>query len=182
MEGEPPGSLTVTEDAVIGRFYQFGMGNEAFPDQRLKGFRLRFDADLTGAQEIDYIDENDAVVTTNEVINPVNFFRWSIENNSVVVRRTYNTINDVEGCLYTNEGCELWDQRRLVPLAMEGSRLYVLEVRRTDFDGGIKPETPTSFLVRFYDFEAPAIGVSKLRASRVNGYKSRELVNGTSMR
>ena len=183
VEGEPPGSLSVTEESVVGSFYQFGIGNEAIPDSRLKGFRLRFDSNLFGAQVDDYIDENDAVVTTNETTNSVNLFRWSIEQNSVVVRRTYDTIADVEGCLYTQEGCELWDQRRLVPLAMEGSRLYVLEVRRSNFDGGITADTPTSFLVRYYDYEAPASGVSKLRpTTTVRGYKSRQLATGAGMR
>jgi len=179
---DPPGSGGgVTADAVVGRFYQFGIGDEGNPDPRLKGFRLRFDADFFGAQENDYIDDNDALVTTNES-NPANGFRWSIENNSVVVRRTWDIANSGYGCLYSDAGCSLWDIRRLVPLAMEGSRLYVLEVRRSESSGGITADTPTSYLVRYYDFEAPAAGVSKMRPRQVQGYKSRALVRGPSMR
>ena len=179
---EPPGSMTVTAESVVGRFYQFGIGDETFPDPRLKGFRLRFDVNNFGAQENDFIGDNDAVVTTNETSNPANLFRWSIENNSVVVRRTWDTVAGVDGCLYTDANCELYDQRRLVPLAQQGSRLYVLEVRRMNFDGGINADTPTSFLVRYYDFEAPAGGVSKMRPVKVSGFKSRQVLKGYGMK
>jgi len=182
VEGEPAGSLTLTDEAVIGRYYQFGIGDETIPDERLKGFRLRFDADHFGAQETDYIDENDTLVTTNEDTNPVNAFRWSIESDSIFVRRTWDTVAEVDGCLYTEANCELWDQRRIIPLAQEGSRVYVLELRRTNYDGGITQQTPASFLVRYYDFEAPAVGVAKMRPVKANGFKSRALVTGAGMR
>ena len=125
---------------------------------------------------------SDALVTMTDANDPINAFRWSIEDDSVVVRRTWDTVAEVDGCLYTDANCELWDERTLVPLAMEGTRLYVMEVRRTEFDDGITADTPATHLVRFYDYEAPAAGPTKMRLAKANGFKSRSLVKGASKR
>jgi hypothetical protein len=133
-------------------------------------------------EEYDFINESDQLVTVNKSTDSINAFRWSIEDDSVVVRRTWDTVAEVDGCLYTDANCELWDQRTLVPLAMEGSRLYLMEVRKTNFDQGVTENTPATHLVRFYDYEAPVSGPAKLRASKVNGFKSRSLAKGANNR
>jgi len=181
--GEPEGSMTVNEETVVGRFYQFGIGNESTPDPRLKGFRLRFDADYMGAQEDDYIDENDNLVTRDETLQSFNGFRWNLDGNSIVLRRTWDTQLQQETCLYTAENCIVYDIRRIVPLAMEGSRVYVLEERRAAPGAVVTESTPTTRLVRYYDYEAPAEAAqSKLRATNVEGFKSRALVKGATQR
>lgn len=183
VHAEPQGSMEVSADTVVGRFYQFGVGDETMPDPRLKGFRLRFDADFTGSEEYDYIAGPDqAVVTITSKEDPINAFRWSIEDDSVVVRRTWDVVEEVDGCLHTDANCELWDERTIMPLAMEGNRLYVMEVRRVDFDQGISESTPATQLVRFYDYEAATEGAEKLRPTKVSGFKSRELMKGKSHR
>ncbi len=178
--GEPGGAIAFTTDEVIGRFYQFGIGDETGTDSRLLGFRLRFDADFTGAQESDYIDENGDVVTTNESTDPANFFRWTIDDQSVTVRRTWDFVAQVDGCVYTAPNCSLYDQRRIIPLAMEGTRVYWIEERQSAF-GPISADTPKTRLVRFYDYQPFATGQEKVRRS-IEGNKARTLVRGAGLR
>ena len=178
--GEPNGSIAFTVDEVIGRFYQFGIGDETGTDSRLHGFRLRFDADFTGAQESDFVDENGNIVTTSEETDPANFFRWTLDDQSVTARRTWDYVAEVDGCVYTQPNCTLYDQRRIIPLAMEGNRVYWIEERQSAF-GPISASTPKTRLVRFYDYEPLATGQAKsLRAREVN--KARTLTKGAGLR
>jgi len=178
--GEPAGSLMFTADTVVGRFYQFGIGEETSTDTRLRGFRLRFDADFTGAQEADFVDENGNVVTTNEDTNPANFFRWTLDDQSVTVRRTWDYVAEVDGCVYTAPNCTLYDQRRIFPLAMEGNRVYWIEERQSAF-GPISASTPKTRLVRFYDYESFETGQAKSQRT-VEGNKARTLMKGAGLR
>lgn len=180
IDAEPQGSLLLTAEAVAGRFYQFGIGDETGTDGRLRGFRLRFDADFTGAQESDYLDENGNVVTTNENTDPANFFRWTLDDQSVTVRRTWDYVQEVDGCVYTAPNCTLYDQRRIIPLAMEGNRVYWIEERQSAF-GPISASTPKTRLVRFYDYEALDANPSKSRQV-IEGNKARTLMKGASLR
>ena len=178
--GEPNGSIAFTADEVLGRFYQFGIGDETGADSRLLGFRLRFDADFTGAQESDFVGENGEIVTTSEDTDPANFFRWTLDADSVTVRRTWDYVAQVDGCVYTAPNCTLYDQRRIIPLAMEGNRVYWIEERQSAY-GPISASTPKTRLVRFYDYEPFATGQAKARRSG-EANKARTLVKGAGLR
>lgn len=180
---DPEYDIDVTAEAVPGRFYQFGIGEEGVNDTRLKGFRLRFDANFMGAQEYDFIDDNDQVVTMDETDESYNGFRWSLDDGDIVVRRTFDAVAQVDTCLFGEANCVLYDERRIVPLAMVGSRVYWVEVRRTNFNG-ITANTPATRLVRFYDYEpfaGTAVGSSKGRIA-AKASKPRELLRGPALR
>lgn len=176
-------AVTFTAEDVPGRFYQFGVGEEGVDDARLKGFRLRFDENLMGAQEYDFIDENDAVVTVDETDESWNGFRWTLDGNEVVVRRTWDTVARVETCLFGEPNCIVYDERRIIPLAMVATRVYWVEQRR--MDDVVTADTPPTQLVRFYDYEpltgAAVSGSAKTRiASKVS--KPRALLRGPGLR
>lgn len=150
---DPELPLEFTATNVPGSYYQFGVGEESDPDPRLKGFRLRFDDGGVGAQVYDYIDESGELVVVDENVEPV-AFRWTIEADGLYVRRTW------ANCNYTEPGCLLGDVRQLIGLGSfelaGGSRVYVLEKRRVDWDGGVTAATPATYLIRFYDTEEAA--------------------------
>jgi hypothetical protein len=181
-----------TED-VVGRYYQFGIGEEVSGDPRLKGFRLRFDADGTGAQEEDFIDTNGNAVTLNETVpdNASRAFRWSIEEGpvgiEVVVRRTWDLANQHYNCVYdgVNPDCVLFDERRIIPIVVNDTgRYYWLEVRRVS-EAIITEDTPTTHLVRFYDyksFEEEPVSASLKGRFAPKANKPRELLRGPQLR
>jgi hypothetical protein len=186
----------VTEADVVGRFYQFGVGEEVSGDSRLKGFRMRFDAGGTGAQEEDYIDGSGNVVILDEESpdNAFRAFRWSIVPDNgvvgveVVVRRTWDTVNEEYNCVYDNgvtPSCVLFDERRIMPIVVNDTgRYYWIEVRRSD-DLEVTEETPATHLARFYDYEPleaeQAVSMAKPRISR-DANKPRELLRGPTLR
>lgn len=154
---DPQMAVTLIEDNIPGRAYQFGIGNEASPDSRLKSFRLRFNEGGTGAQEDDYLDAAGTVVTTDEITSPWNAFRWTLENNDIVVRRTFNSLNGQANCLYGTANCVIWDLRRIIMLGAIDltdslDRVYWIEQRQFE-NAGVTSNTPTTYLVRFYDYE-----------------------------
>jgi hypothetical protein len=149
---DPELPLAFTSANVPGRYYQFGIGLEGGGDPRLKSFRLRFDADGTGAQEDDFIDENDQVVTLNELNTPWYRFHWNIDGEDLVVQRTFDVAVEQEGCPPGAADCIVYDERRIVPLAKDGARVYWMEYRRFDSFGITENTVPTT-LVRFYDYE-----------------------------
>lgn len=175
---DPEYAVDLTPESAVGRFYQFGIGDETTADERLKGFRFRFDADGSGAQEIDRI-ENGALVTTDETVDPWAAFQWTIDGSDIVVRRTFDvTTNPVTpDCTFGTAQCVLWDLRRIIPLAADGNRVYVLEQRAMDDYYGVTNATPRTALVRFYDQEAASSGQNKPMTPRV-GSKPRELLHG----
>lgn len=180
---DPEHAVTFTAEDVPGRFYQFGVGEEGVDDTRLKGFRLRFDANRMGAQEYDFIDENGDVVTIDETDESWNGFRWTMNGNEVVVRRTWDTLAQVETCLFGEPNCIVYDERRIIPLAMVGTRVYWVEQRR--MASVVTVNTPPTQLVRFYDYEpltgAAVSGSAKTRiASQVS--KPRALLHGPGLR
>lgn len=147
----------LTPDNVQGRSYLFGIGSEQSPDPRLKGFRLRFNEDGTGAQEDDYLDASGNVVTTDENTSPWNALRWTLENNDIVVRRTFDSSNGEANCVYGAANCVIWDQRRIILLAATDltdtlDRAYWVEQRQFRI-AGIDASTPTTYLARYYDYE-----------------------------
>lgn len=154
---DPQMAVTLIEDNIPGRAYQFGIGNEVAPDALLKGFRLRFNEDGSGAQEDDYLDDSGNLVTTDETTSPWNALHWSLEDNVIVVRRTFDSSNGQANCVYGAANCVIWDQRRIIILAAAGltdslDRVYWVEQRQSE-DSGITAATPTTYLVRFYDYE-----------------------------
>ncbi len=185
----------ITPADVVGRYYQFGIGDEIGGDSRLKGFRMRFDADGTGAQEEDFIDTDDSVVILDETVpdNESRAFRWTIEEGvvgiEVVVRRTWDRANEQYNCVFdgVNADCVLFDERRIIPIVVNDTgRYYWLEVRRSAPSGGaVTAETPATHLARFYDHEpfedAAAVGMAKARVSR-EANKPRELLRGPTLR
>jgi hypothetical protein len=181
---DPEFPAAFAAEDVPGRYYQFGTGDDGAIDSRLKGFRLRFDANFTGSHEVDYVDENDQVVTVDSSTRSTDAFRWTAEDGEVIVRRTFDTALELDNCVYGNANCLLYDERRIIPLAMEGSRVYWVEVRRTNLMG-IDGSTPATQLVRFYDYEplaeAATVGVSKARFARPT-LKSRALLRGPQLR
>jgi hypothetical protein len=146
---------------------------------------LRFDADFMGAQEYDVVDENGAVGVDDETTHSYNGFRWVIEGDSIVVRRTWDTVAHVETCEVGAANCMVYDERRIVPLAADGARIYWLEQRRFNNQTGVTNATPATRLVRFYDFEplaAPAtIGSQKARM-QLPPSKQRALLRGPQLR
>jgi hypothetical protein len=180
---DPQYAVSFTAADVPGRFYQFGVGAEEGNDDRLKGFRLRFDTDFMGAQEEDFI-ENDQVVTVDETVYSANGFRWTLESDQVVVRRTFDLVNQTYNCSFGQPDCLLWDERRIIPLAADAARVYWVEVRRSN-NNGVTEETPATRLVRFYDYEpltgAAGVGSSKSRLIRT-GHKPRALLRGPQLR
>jgi hypothetical protein len=149
---DPDYAFQLSADVIPGRYYQFGVGDETVADDRLKGFALRFDAGGSGSQELDYIDVNGAVVLEDQSIEPSYAFHWTLENGEVVVRRTWDTAAEQDACVYGTAYCELYDERRIVPIAADGDRIYWLEKRRFT-SGSIDASTPATHLVRFYDRE-----------------------------
>lgn len=173
---DPEYGFELTADVVPGRFYQFGIGDETAPDDRLKGFRLRFDVGGTGAQEIDYIDLNGEVAVDDESTSPANAFHWTIENDSVVVRRTWDVAAQVDNCVFGNPNCVLYDERRIIPLGADGSRIYWIEQRRTATEG-VTDSSPMTILVRFYDYE-PLTGAATALATEKKVSVTRTLPPG----
>ncbi|MGH8175633.1 MAG: carboxypeptidase-like regulatory domain-containing protein [Steroidobacter sp.] len=181
---EPDAFLDLTAADVPGRFYQFGIGNEASPDPLLKGFRMRFDADGRGAQEDDYLDDAGNLVTTNETTSQFNGFRWTLDDGDVTVRRTFDSTGGPANCEFGAANCVLWDIRYIVPLTADGMRLYWMEVRSFN-NNGLTEDTPTTSLIRFYDYEplSDAVVAAKPRnVLPVSGAKTRELTRGPQLR
>lgn len=169
----PDYAVELSAEAIPGRYYQFGIGEETSSNASLKGFRLRFDANFMGAQEYDLVDGNGVVSVDDETVHSYNGFRWALEGDSVVVRRTWDTVAQVETCAVGAPNCMVYDERRIVPLsslelASGITRIYWLEQRRFDNQLGVSNATPATRLVRFYDYEpfaAPAsIGSQKAKA------------------
>lgn len=180
----PDDFLDLTAADVPGRFYQFGIGDESSPDPRLKGFRMRFDADGRGAEESDYIDDEDNLVTTDETTSAFDALRWTFDDGDVTVRRTFGVNGVQPNCEYGTTNCVLWDVRYIVPLTSIGMRLYWMEVRAFD-ENGLSESTPTTSLIRFYDYEplSDAVGLAKPRnVLPVSGTKTRALTRGPRLR
>ncbi len=181
---DPEYAVEFTAADVVGRFYQFGKGDETVNDPRLDGFRLRFDAGGTGAEEVDSINAND-----NVVLDASRTFRWSIDEGpvgvEVVVSRTYDTGNGSYNCeLGATLGCYAFDERRIIPMvANDDNRVYWLEIRHSAPAIGLTAaddQEPT-YLVRFYDYEplsAAPVGVSAKIKGGAKVTKQRELLRG----
>jgi hypothetical protein len=145
---DPESPLVFTPEALPGRFYLFGKGLEgADSDPRVKSFRLRFDADGTGSNEDDFIDENNELVTYDDGNTPFYAFHWHIDGEDAVVQRSFG--NCAPGTL----DCVIYDERHLVPLALIDSRVYWMEYRRFDDVDGVSESTVPTTLVRYYDYE-----------------------------
>ena len=188
-EYRTPSELTAAD--VIGTYYQFGYGEETVDDDRLQGFSLRFDADMTGAHQYDYVDEGTGeVVLINEEDEPYEAFRWTLEGQDIVIRRTWDTVAEVDNCVFGEANCELYDERRITPFVAddesdaEYTRVYWVEQRRYDFDG-ITADTPRTVLVRYYDVlteEAAASAASEKPTRSLPAKKTRALLRGPQVR
>lgn len=159
----PDYAVQFSANAIPGRYYQFGIGEETVADDRLKGFALRFDAGGVGSQELDFIDMNGNVVLDDSTSQPNYGFHWTFENGEVIVRRTWNPVAQQDACMPGTTDCEVYDERRIVPIAADGDRIYWLEKRRSAY-GSISANTPATHLVRFYDRE-PLTGALKTGTS-----------------
>jgi hypothetical protein len=177
----------------VGRYYQFGVGDEVSGDSRLKGFHLRFDAEGTGAQVEDILgDDGKALILDEKTDHASRAFRWKIEQSAigpeVVIRRTFDVGTKQYNCLYDNGAtpdCTLFDERRIIPIVVNDTgRYYWVEVRRSA-ELVVTPDTPATHLARFYDFvpfeDTEAVSSAKTRISR-EGNKPRELVRGPAHR
>ncbi len=168
---DPTDPAVVTADAVPGRYYQFGIGNEQVADSGLKGFRLRFDVGGTGSQEDDFRNDQGTVVTANSSNTASFFFRWTAVSgdNSVVVERRFGNTGGFQ-CQPSDSNCQLFDQRTIFPLAVDGARYYWIERRRIAPAGQfVTAQTPTSYLSRFYDREPLASTSAKSSAQVRSG-------------
>ncbi|GFE91609.1 carboxypeptidase-like regulatory domain-containing protein [Steroidobacter agaridevorans] len=184
---DPELPLVFTSENVVGRFYQFGVGVEGSSDQRTKGFRLLFESDHTGAHEDDMI-ENDQLITFDGSNRPDYNFHWSIDGEDVVIQRTFDVVNEQDHCVPGSADCIVYDERRLVPLAVMDlptgqHRAYWMEYRRTQF-GGVTENTIPTTLVRFYDSELPAApaGLSSKPSFFDEGSARKLRFNGVSQR
>lgn len=149
IDVDPDELPMVTAQDVPGRYYQFGVGDETIDDERLGGFRLRFDADFTGSQEDDYIAEDGSVQTDNASTYQYYFFRWEIDGMAVVVTRYQDSETADARCDPTTASCLLHDERRIVPLVVDGDRYYWIEIRKSGFP--VTSSSPATYLSRFYD-------------------------------
>jgi hypothetical protein len=172
-----------------GRFYQFGVGDEASGDPLLKGFSLRFDEGGVGAEEWDWIDDNGDVQSSSRA------FRYSVVEGpvgtEVVVRKTYDVNAQASNnCPWTGtaDGCVLIDERRIIPIVRHDNdvRDYWVEVRRSaPPNGSVTAGTPYTSLVRFYDYEDlldQQEGAMKPQPGVLGGNKARELALGAQQR
>lgn len=193
---DPENPVDLTAETVPGRYYQFGVGDETTNDARLKDFRLRFDANFVGAQENDLRDQTGAVLfdgngvalTDDETTHAYNAFRWSLDEDSIYVRRTFDTSAHTQACEVGAANCIIYDERRIVPLAAvpvgtNTTRIYWLEERRFD-ELVVTENTPTTRLVRFYDKPseqaAQSVGSQKIRMA-LPPSKQRELLRGPQL-
>ena len=90
----------------------------------------------------------------------------------------------MQTCEVGAANCMVYDERRIVPLAAEGARIYWLEQRRFDNQAGVTNATPATRLVRFYDYEpltAPVVGNQKTRM-QLPPSKPRALLRGPQLR
>jgi hypothetical protein len=180
---DPEYPLVFDSENVVGSFYQFGVGDETYPDPRLKGFSLRVDEGGVGSQVFDYVDPQNNVVVVNENVDPFAAFKWSIVSGDLVLTKTYkydlDPQNGFPGCTLGTTDCAVSDVRRIIPIASietaTGVRSYVLEKRQYDYAQPMDPQsTPATYLVRFYDSEVAAsplqskstVQVHKTRAVR----------------
>ncbi|NKF22264.1 hypothetical protein [Solimonas marina] len=157
VDVDPAYETTLDDPSEVpGTYYQFGVGDEAYPDLDLKGFRLRFDTGGTGSQALDYYLDNGTYVDDTSATVPAYAFRWTLESDNIAVRRTYNLdTQSYDNCAAGTSGCFLYDERRIYPLVDDGNRYYVLEVRRMDSNTSVTSSTPYTALVRYYDYVAP---------------------------
>jgi hypothetical protein len=192
---DPEYAVEFTAEDVVGRFYQFGKGDETLNDSRLDGFRLRFDEDFTGSEESDYRDPATGLVALDSETNKPYFgFVWSIEDGpvgvEVVVSKTFNTSTQQYSCAVGSANCIVWDERRIIPIVADdehaqGLRVYWMEVRRSAGEGVVGPDTPETKLVRFYDyapFAAAPVGVSAKIKGGEKVTKQHELLRGAKQR
>lgn len=165
----PEEALAFTPENLLGRFYLFGVGLEgASGDARVKSFRLRFDADGTGSHEDDFINDDNELVTLDDSSTPNHAFHWHIDaEEDVIVKRSFDPVALQDNCAPGTPDCIVYDERRLIPLALIDTRAYWMEYRLNDFYGVDDDTVPTT-LIRYYDYEpfsAGVIGNSKPTAS-----------------
>jgi len=160
---DPDYAVDFSAQSVPARYYQFGKGDETGTDDRLKGFALRFDTGGAGSQEVDYVDVNGNVALDDQTTAPNLAFHWTLENGEVVVRRTWDPVAQQDACVPGTANCEVYDERRIVPIAADDNRIYWLEKRRSAM-GAINQNTPATHLVRFYDRE-PLTGALSMGSS-----------------
>jgi hypothetical protein len=191
----------LTEDAVAGTYYQFGFGEETIDDDRLEGFSLRFDADGTpndgagiGAQQYDYIDENTGEVVMVDDNNDASAqFRWTLEAQDIVIRRTWDDAAKVDNCVFGEPDCTIYDERRITPLVADDergdgyTRVYWVEQRRSAYwPEVVTADTPRTVLVRYYDKpsgdEAAASASAKPTRSLPAAKSPRALLRGPQVR
>lgn len=157
----PAAPLSFVAATVPGSYFLYGRGNEedgeSNIDTRLQGFRLDFAGDNTGFQGGDFINSSGEVVTNNADTQPFGFFRWSLETDGrLVVRRNFDTAAANEQAQRrcnpaTTSTCQTFDQREIIPFAINGDRYYWLERRRFAQTGFINDSTPVSYIQRFWD-------------------------------
>lgn len=177
ISADPDYAVELTSESVPAYYYQFGKVEADY------GFRLRFDADGAGSHEDYQITPAGAVAVANDSTDPYYAFRWTIEGDDVVVRRTTDIQTGLTNCVFGLADCVMWDRRQIIPLAADDNgRIYWLEYRAFDVNG-VSAATPTTSLVRFYDreeFAAPA-GVSS-KSAPVSVSKPRELLRTPNAR
>lgn len=157
IETPPP---VFTAQTLPARYYQFGIGNETAPAPTTKGFRLRFDANGSGSQEDDFIDDNGNLVTVDSSNTPNQFFRWAIDSdNSVLLSRSIDINTGSFQCQPGSANCATFDERRIYPAVLSGSRYYWIEKRQIAGPNEVVTDrTPATYLARFYDVEALPAG------------------------
>lgn len=169
---------------IPGYFYQFGVGDEENPQDDVVGFALRFDADGTGGLVDNFFEDtldmdgdgepdrreryrNEDSGMSRPLEGYSEFFWHLSEEGAVVIQHTVTSADEggrSPGCVPGSEGCLTYDRRELVPLTIDGTRFYWLEIRQLD-DRAFNGELEDVILVqRFYDYsatEVPVDGVSK---------------------
>jgi hypothetical protein len=151
---DPQYPLTFTPNNVVGRRYWLGIGEEGSPPQD-KGFRYRLNADGTGSQEDEIVDEsgNFSVLDVTQAgdfgLNWGLF--WHIDGGNLVQQRTRRAPGDYY-CSLVDPTCVLFNERRHFPLASDGARTYSLVLNRTD-GNGVNDLSSRQTYIGMFDYE-----------------------------
>jgi hypothetical protein len=122
MDPEQP---AYTFNNAIGRHYRFGIDDQPLAPGA-KGTRWRFDADGSGTRESERINQDGSVLVRDSSNTPNFGYRWYTEINDLIQQYTRDNFGEY-GCDLAEPLCYVSKDLRIVPLASNGTRTYVLE-------------------------------------------------------
>lgn len=148
---DPQRPLVLTPNDVVGQFHYAGRGTAEGLPGRL-GYRARFNADGTGTQQDDYIDANGNVLV-HDVNRSANWgFFWHLDGEDLLEQHTIRADNYQFNCTLHAPLCDVFDERRYMPLVRDGDHVYwLIDIRLTP--PGSNGFTLRQTGVSFYEYE-----------------------------